>query len=100
MTGLTAGTAYTFAVHARDAAGNRSPRSGPVNITTEDTPGGTCSVAYRATLTDMWGGTPTQTGADVRAAAASVTVGFIGSKGATNTAPTAPTLNGGTRAAA
>ncbi|GHE61915.1 hypothetical protein GCM10017771_85260 [Streptomyces capitiformicae] len=145
MTGLTAGTAYTFAVYARDAAGNRSPRSAPVNITTEDTPGGTCSVVHRATnewpggfqgeivirntgttavngwtlafafadgqtITNMWGGTPTQTGADVRVAAASytagipaggsVTVGFIGSKGATNTAPTAFTLNGGTCAAA
>lgn len=52
----------------------------------------------------MWGGTPTQTGATVSVApasytstipaAGSVTLGFIANKGATNTAPTAFTLNG------
>ncbi|TYB61888.1 beta-glucosidase [Nonomuraea sp. PA05] len=39
LTGLTANTSYTFAVYARDAAGNRSPRSGTVTLTT--TGGGT-----------------------------------------------------------
>jgi beta-glucosidase len=34
VTDLEPGTAYTFAVHARDAAGNRSPRSGTVSVTT------------------------------------------------------------------
>ncbi|UUU35556.1 cellulase family glycosylhydrolase [Streptomyces sp. CA-210063] len=144
LTGLTADTAYTFAVYARDAAGNRSARSATVNVTTEEggsTPGGNCSVAYRATnewqggfqgeivirntgttaisgwtlaftfangqtITNMWGGTPTQSGGSVSVtpasytstipAAGSVTVGFIGSKGTTNTAPTAFTLNGAT----
>ncbi|MDX2931638.1 cellulase family glycosylhydrolase [Streptomyces ipomoeae] len=141
LTGLTANTAYTFAVYARDAAGNRSPRSATVNATTADTPAGNCSVAYRATnewpggfqgeivirntgttaingwtlgfayangqtITNMWGGTPTQNGGSVRVTAASytanvpaggsVTVGFTASKGATNTAPTAFTLNGAT----
>ncbi|MEE1761233.1 MULTISPECIES: cellulase family glycosylhydrolase [unclassified Streptomyces] len=139
LTGLTADTAYTFAVYARDAAGNRSPRSATVNVTTGGTPAGTCSVAYRATnewqggfqgeivirntgtaavsgwtlaftfangqtVTNMWGGTATQSGGSVSVkpasytstipAAGSVTVGFIGSKGTTNTAPTAFTLNG------
>ncbi|WP_200301043.1 cellulase family glycosylhydrolase [Streptomyces adelaidensis] len=139
VTGLTADTAYTFAVYARDAAGNRSPRSATVSVTTDDTPAGTCSVAYRATnewqggyqgeivirntgtsaisgwtlaftfadgqkITNMWGGTPTQTGGSVSVApasytstvpaAGSVTAGFIGSKGTTNTAPTTFTLNG------
>ncbi|MEV0614338.1 glycoside hydrolase family 3 N-terminal domain-containing protein [Nonomuraea sp. NPDC050404] len=39
LTGLTPNTSYTFAVYARDAAGNRSPRSGTVTLTT--TGGGT-----------------------------------------------------------
>lgn len=142
LTGLTADTAYTFAVYARDAAGNRSTRSATVNVTTDEgggTPGAACSVGYRVvgqwpggfqgeiavrntgtapisgwtlafafpdgqTVSTMWGGTPTQTGSTVSVAAASytsavpaggtVTVGFIGAKGTTNTAPTAFTLNG------
>ncbi|WP_327696881.1 cellulase family glycosylhydrolase [Streptomyces sp. NBC_00459] len=142
VTGLTAATAYTFAVYARDAAGNRSPRSATVSVTTSPgggTPGVSCSVAYRVvgewqggfqgditlrntgtaaltnwtlgfsfangqTISNMWGGTPTQSGANVSVvpasytatipAAGSVSVGFIGTKGATNTAPTAFTLNG------
>ncbi|MFB7653171.1 MULTISPECIES: cellulase family glycosylhydrolase [unclassified Streptomyces] len=46
VTGLTAGTAYTFAVYARDAAGNRSARSATVGVTTDEggTPGAACSV--------------------------------------------------------
>ncbi|MEU1555903.1 cellulase family glycosylhydrolase [Streptomyces scabiei] len=142
LTGLTAGTAYTFAVYARDAAGNRSNRSGTVNVTTDQgggTPAGDCSVTYRATnewpggfqgeivirntgttavsgwtlafafadgqtIGNMWGGTPTQSAGSVSVkpvsytstipAAGSVTVGFIGTKGARNTTPTAFTLNG------
>ncbi|MFI1357453.1 cellulase family glycosylhydrolase [Streptomyces sp. NPDC020898] len=142
VSGLTAATAYTFAVYAKDAAGNRSPRSATVNVTTSQgggTPGVSCSVAYRVagewqggfqgditlrntgtsaltnwtlaftfangqTISNMWGGTPTQSGANVSVvpasytatipAAGSVSVGFIGAKGATNTAPTAFTVNG------
>ncbi|MEU1511018.1 cellulase family glycosylhydrolase [Streptomyces sp. NPDC005811] len=139
VTGLSAGTAYTFAVYARDAAGNRSARSGTVAVTTSSAPATPCSVRYRVvgewpggfqgelvlgnpgtaaingwklafafadgqTVTNMWGGTPTQSGGSVTVAPASytttipvggsVTVGFIGAKGTTNTAPTAFTLNG------
>lgn len=139
VTGLTANTAYTFAVYARDAAGNRSTRSAAVSVTTGSAPAVACSVGYRVvgewpggfqgditlrntgttaisgwklafafadgqTVTNMWGGTATQSGGSVSVAPASytstvpaggsVTVGFIGSKGATNTAPTAFTLNG------
>ncbi|MGW8633038.1 cellulase family glycosylhydrolase [Streptomyces sp. NPDC055793] len=49
VTGLTAGTAYTFAVYARDAAGNRSARSATVDVTTDEggSPGAACSVGYR-----------------------------------------------------
>lgn len=54
VTGLSAGTSYTFAVYARDAAGNRSPRSATVtaSTTTGGTTTGTCAVAYK--LSD-WG---------------------------------------------
>lgn len=141
VTGLSAETAYTFAVYARDAAGNRSTRSATVNVTTGKAPVLNCAVGYRIvgewpggfqgeitvrntgttaingwtlgfsfangqTVSNMWGGTPTQSGANVTvtpasytssiAAAGSVTVGFIGAKGTTNAAPTAFTLNGST----
>ncbi|MEU0136664.1 cellulase family glycosylhydrolase [Streptomyces sp. NPDC006296] len=144
VTGLTAETAYSFAVYARDAAGNRSARSAAVNVTTDrttPTPGVGCSVGYRVvgewpggfqgeitirntgtsaisgwnlgfsfadgqTVSNMWGGTPTQSGATVGVAPAaytaaiaansSVTVGFTGVKGAANTSPTAFTLSGTT----
>ncbi|MDX2958353.1 cellulase family glycosylhydrolase [Streptomyces acidiscabies] len=142
VTGLSASTAYTFAVYARDAAGNRSTRSGTVNVTTgPPAPGQSCAVGYRAvgewsggfqgeivikntsttvingwtlgfsfadgqTVSNMWGGTATQSGGAVTVkpasytatipAAGSVTVGFIANKGATNSAPATFTLNGTT----
>jgi mannan endo-1,4-beta-mannosidase len=53
VTGLSAGTAYTFAVHARDATGNRSPRSATVTATTgQGDTAEACSVTYK--LSD-WG---------------------------------------------
>lgn len=139
---LTAGTAYSFAVYARDAAGNRSTRSAPVSLTTTaggGTPGVGCSVGYRVvgewpngfqgeitlrntgtaaingwklgfsfangqTISSTWGGTATQSGAAVSVApasytssvavGASVTVGFLGTRGATNAVPTSFDLNG------
>ncbi|MET7490811.1 cellulase family glycosylhydrolase [Streptomyces sp900116325] len=142
VTGLTADTAYTFAVYARDAAGNRSTRSATVSVTTDKggtTPGVGCSVGYRVvgewpdgfqgeitvrntgattingwtlafafadgqTVTNMWGGSPTQNGGTVSVAPASytstitaggtVTVGFTAARGTTNTNPTAFTLSG------
>ncbi|MEU8506059.1 cellulase family glycosylhydrolase [Streptomyces brevispora] len=142
VTGLSAGTAYTFAVYARDAAGNRSARSATVSVTTDKggtTPGVGCSVGYHVvgewpggfqgeitirntgttaingwtlgfafangqTVTNMWGGTPTQTGGSVSVVPASytstiavngsVTVGFTGNQSGTNAAPTAFTLSG------
>lgn len=55
VTGLTAGTAYTFAVYARDAAGNRSARSTAVSATTSTgTSTGTCGVGYQ--VTGSWTG--------------------------------------------
>jgi mannan endo-1,4-beta-mannosidase len=145
LTGLTPDTTYTFAVHARDAAGNRSARSATVSVTTDEAAGVACSVGYRAvnewpggfqgeivirntgtttlsgwnlaftfadgqTVTNMWGGTATQNAGAVTVspasytstipAAGSVTVGFTGSKGATNTAPTSFRLNGAVCASA
>ncbi|MFE0805771.1 cellulase family glycosylhydrolase [Streptomyces sp. NPDC058812] len=142
VAGLTADTTYTFAVYARDAAGNRSARSATVDVTTEEggsAPGTACSVGYRVvgewpggfqgeisvrntgtapispwtldfafadgqTITNMWGGTPTQSAGAVSVAPASytstipaggtVTLGFTGGKGSTNTAPTGFSLNG------
>jgi mannan endo-1,4-beta-mannosidase len=52
LTGLTASTSYTYAVYARDAAGNRSTRSPTVAFTTPAGGGGACSVAYR--VTSQW----------------------------------------------
>ncbi|MFC8535452.1 cellulase family glycosylhydrolase [Streptomyces sp. NPDC057249] len=148
VTGLTADTAYSFAVYARDAAGNRSARSAAVNVTTDEgttTPAGSCSVGYKVvgqwpggfqgeitirntgtaaidgwtlgfafangqTISNMWGGTPTQSGGSVSVAPASytstiapgssVTVGFTGSQSGTNAAPAAFTLSGAACAAA
>ncbi|MGP4009766.1 cellulase family glycosylhydrolase [Streptomyces sp. 4N124] len=139
LTGLTPDTTYTFAVHARDAAGNRSARSATVSVTTDEATGVGCSVGYRAvnewpggfqgeivirntgttplsgwslaftfadgqTVTNMWGGTATQNAGAVTVspasytstipAAGSVTVGFTGSRGATNTAPVSFRLDG------
>jgi mannan endo-1,4-beta-mannosidase len=56
ITGLSASTAYTFAVYARDAAGNRSARSGTVNVTTESGGGGPagCAVTYK--VAGQWQG--------------------------------------------
>lgn len=139
VAGLAPATSYTFAVHARDAAGNRSPRSGTVAVTTaSDGSAATCGVSYRVTnewpggfqgeivirntgdsavngwtlrwtfpdsqrVSNLWGGTPTQSGAEVSVAAASytaaiapagsVTLGFTATKGATNPGPTGFTLN-------
>ncbi|WP_336323033.1 cellulase family glycosylhydrolase [Streptomyces lavendofoliae] len=48
LTGLAPATAHTFAVYARDAAGNRSPRSATATVTTTGGPAaGACAVAYR-----------------------------------------------------
>ncbi|MFF6879111.1 MULTISPECIES: cellulase family glycosylhydrolase [unclassified Streptomyces] len=140
LTGLSPATSHTFAVYARDAAGNRSPRSGTVTVTTS--PGGSpsaCGVGYRVTgswpggfqgeivlrntgtstingwtlrwafpdgqrITNLWGGTASQSGSEVSVAAASytaaipaagsVTLGFTATRSAANPSPTAFTLNG------
>ncbi|MFI6703566.1 cellulase family glycosylhydrolase [Streptomyces sp. NPDC050509] len=141
VTGLSAATAYDFAVYARDAAGNRSARSATVRVTTAPGGGSTasCAVAYTVSgqwgggfqgeivirntggstvngwtlgwtfpngqrITNVWGGTASQSGAAVSVAAASYTavitpnatvaVGFTASWTGTNGKPAAFTLNG------
>jgi hypothetical protein len=51
VTGLRPGTAYVFTVRARDAAGNLSPASGPVRLTTPGTDDGrdTAPTGFTAT---------------------------------------------------
>ncbi|KOX31097.1 beta-mannosidase [Saccharothrix sp. NRRL B-16348] len=56
ITGLTANTTYTFAVYARDAAGNRSTRSGTVNVTTQSGGGGPASCAVTYKVAGQWQG--------------------------------------------
>jgi chitodextrinase len=135
-TGLTASTAFRYQVRARDAAGNTSPVSNTVTVTTSSggNTGGGCSAAYsiagswagayqagltvsnpgstaltawtvtlnmsqQITITQMWGGTFTQSGNTVTIKPtytvpvnpnSSVSFGFLantsGSAGATATA--------------
>ncbi|GAA3434157.1 cellulose binding domain-containing protein [Kutzneria kofuensis] len=47
VTGLMPSTAYTFAVYAKDTAGNRSARSGTVAVTTGSVSSGGCKVTYQ-----------------------------------------------------
>ncbi|MGX7828651.1 cellulase family glycosylhydrolase [Actinokineospora sp. 24-640] len=55
VSGLSASTAYTFAVYAKDRAGNRSARSATVSVTTTGgNPTGSCAVTYR--VTNQWQG--------------------------------------------
>ncbi|WP_369193989.1 cellulase family glycosylhydrolase [Streptomyces djakartensis] len=55
LTGLSPATSHTFAVYARDAAGNRSARSATVTVTTApDGPSPSCGVGYR--VTGSWPG--------------------------------------------
>ena len=68
VTGLSASTTYTFAVYGLDAAGNRSVRSGTVDVTTGGPTLATCRVDYG--IPNNWGS------------------GFTAGVGITNTGPT------------
>ncbi|MEV4565310.1 glycoside hydrolase family 9 protein [Nonomuraea sp. NPDC049419] len=54
LTGLTASTAYTVTVVARDAAGNSSPASEATSFTTSGGSSGGCAAAYK--VIGSWGG--------------------------------------------
>ncbi len=59
VSGLSAGTAYTFTVKARDAAGNTSPASNSVSVTTSaGTGGGTGFTQAAPYLYEGWGDPP------------------------------------------
>ena len=68
-TGLTAATAYTYTVRAKDAAGHTSVASAPVTVTTAPADGG-CTATY--TTTNSWGSGFTAD-VTVKAGAAAVT---------------------------
>jgi mannan endo-1,4-beta-mannosidase len=105
VTGLAPSTSHTFAVYARDAAGNRSPRT-LRNTGTSAINGWTLRWAFPDSqrITNLWGGTATQSGSEVSVAAASytatvpaagsVTLGFTATRSTANPSPTAFTLNG------
>ncbi|MCC9684722.1 cellulase family glycosylhydrolase [Streptomyces althioticus] len=140
VSGLAADTSYTFAVYARDAAGNRSARSATVTVRTAPGPAaGSCAIGYRVTgewpggfqgeivlrntgsttvdgwtlrwtfpagqrITSLWGGTVTQSGAEVSVTAApytatippsgSVALGFTGTRPGAAGSPAVFLLNG------
>ncbi|MFS1300843.1 cellulose binding domain-containing protein [Streptosporangium longisporum] len=54
LSGLSADTAYTFYVIARDAAGNSSTASAPVTFTTAAGQGGGCTATYK--VANSWPG--------------------------------------------
>ncbi|MFD0331927.1 fibronectin type III domain-containing protein [Streptacidiphilus monticola] len=59
LSGLTPSTTYTFAVYARDTAGNRSTRSGTVAVTTGPSATGvSCAVTYTP---NVWSGASQRT---------------------------------------
>jgi len=56
ITGLTASTAYSFTVYARDAAGNVSEVSNTENVTTESSGGGGSTVLNEGYFESGWDG--------------------------------------------
>ncbi|MER7764888.1 carbohydrate binding domain-containing protein [Streptomyces sp. NPDC097619] len=87
VTGLTANTPYTFTVRARDAAGNTSPASGPVTVTTDPTgnppPGFKQAAPY---LYLGWGNPPSATTVMNATGVKWFTMAFILSSGGCNPA--------------
>ena len=84
ITGLTASTAYSFSVRARDAAGNVSGASNTVNVTTSAPAGDTQAPSVPASLTAS---NVTQTTVDLSWNASTDNVGVTGYdvyRGATN----------------
>lgn len=59
--GLSPGTSYTFTVKARDAAGNTSPASNSVTVTTDPGSGGTGFKQAAPYLYEGWGDPPNPT---------------------------------------
>ncbi|MBA9084569.1 glycosidase/chitodextrinase [Fontibacillus solani] len=53
--GLTASTTYSYTVLAKDAAGNQSPQSAPLQVTTSEAPDDNIAQIYYNTKTRGWG---------------------------------------------
>jgi len=85
--GLAAATAYTFTVRAKDAAGNTSPASAPVTVTTNGSEGGgsTVDVATTAALQSALAGA--QPGQTIRLAAGTYRGAFLAQRVGTAAAP-------------
>ena len=74
VTGLTAGTAYSFSVKAKDAAGNVSAASNTVNVTTT----GTADTQAPTAPTSLTAGTPTSSSVSLSWTASTDNVGVTG----------------------
>ncbi|MFE5298963.1 carbohydrate binding domain-containing protein [Streptomyces sp. NPDC056632] len=85
--GLTASTAYTFTVKARDAAGNVSPASDAVTVTTEAGGGGDTGFKQAAPYLYLgWGDPPSATAVMSATGIKTFTMAFILSSGGCNPA--------------
>ncbi|MFI8521797.1 carbohydrate binding domain-containing protein [Streptomyces sp. NPDC085481] len=85
--GLSASTAYTFTVKARDAAGNVSPASGPVSVTTDTGGGGGTGFKQAAPYLYLgWGDPPSATSVMSATGIKTFTMAFILSSGGCNPA--------------
>ncbi|MFJ9808804.1 carbohydrate binding domain-containing protein [Streptomyces sp. NPDC101158] len=85
--GLTASTAYTFTVKARDAAGNVSPASNAVTVTTEAGGGGGTGFKQAAPYLYLgWGDPPSATAVMSATGIKTFTMAFILSSGGCNPA--------------
>ncbi|MFD9305392.1 carbohydrate binding domain-containing protein [Streptomyces sp. NPDC060048] len=84
VTGLTPGTAYTFSVRARDLAGNASPASNTLNVTTDN---GTTPTGFKQAAPYLylgWGNPPSATAVMNATGAKWFTMAFILSSGGCN----------------
>ncbi|MGG8408092.1 fibronectin type III domain-containing protein [Streptomyces sp. 12297] len=87
VTGLSASTAYSFTVRARDAAGNTSPASNSVSVTTD--PGGPTPTGFKQAAPYLylgWGNPPSATTVMNATGVKWFTMAFILSSGGCNPA--------------
>ncbi|MBT2450991.1 carbohydrate binding domain-containing protein [Streptomyces sp. ISL-43] len=84
VTGLTPNTAYTFSIRARDLAGNASPASNTLNVTTDN---GTTPTGFKQAAPYLylgWGNPPSATTVMNATGAKWFTMAFILSSGGCN----------------
>ncbi|MEO3868657.1 cellulose binding domain-containing protein [Nonomuraea sp. B12E4] len=90
VTGLTPSTSYTFAVYARDAAGNRSPRSATVTVTTSGTGSGTGGCTVTPATQSQW-----STGYVIQVTVTNTGTATVNGWGVAFTLPSGHALTGG-----